>query len=184
MCRGDLTVCESKIQRILLLKQTDFQPISEFVCRRTTARGRWVFPSYLFVPFDLYHKPAVTQLQYLSYPQILNPLTGSEERKQKISHPGAERNAGNVLKTHGEARNPDWQIELRSLCHSASFNLASLRNQDNMKYRPAPRTSSRRHMVRNVGEAELLQVLQRRRRAMGEYREVTQTHGTPEQWVS
>lgn len=45
---------------------------------------------------------------------------------------------------------------------------------DNMKRRDLCRVPSRRGLGRNVGEAELLQVLQRRRRAMGENQDQTQ----------
>jgi len=47
-------------------------------------------------------------------------------------------------------------------------------HQDNMKHQKLRRVPSRRGMGRNVGEAELLQVLQRRRRAMGDQQDQTQ----------
>ncbi|KAK1890047.1 Shootin-1 [Dissostichus eleginoides] len=54
---------------------------------------------------------------------------------------------------------------------------------DNMKHQKLRRVPSRRGMGRNVGEAELLQVLQRRRRAMGDQQDQTQEPQTGAQCV-
>ncbi|XP_010780862.1 shootin-1 [Notothenia coriiceps] len=54
---------------------------------------------------------------------------------------------------------------------------------DIMKHQKLRRVPSRRGMGRNVGEAELLQVLQRRRRAMGDQQDQTQEPQTGAQCV-
>lgn len=96
-----------------------------------------------------------------------NLLAGPEEWKQKVSYPGAERNAGNGLRLVLLRQNTFDKQPFIPL-----FNMYP--HQDIMKHQKLRRVPSRRGMGRNVGEAELLQVLQRRRRAMGDQQDQTQ----------
>nr|XP_046236196.1 shootin-1 isoform X3 [Scatophagus argus] len=62
--------------------------------------------------------------------------------------------------------NSSWQDQRSENRKSAILELKGM--LDNMKHQPHRRVSSRKGFGRNVGEAELLQVLQRRRRVIGE----------------
>lgn len=144
--------------------------VSDFARRKTTTRGRSVaMPVWFCLSW-------IGPCSLSANPEIV--LAGPEGRKQEIGHYGTEANAGKKKKKLGKLTLVFWGHG-RPLCFSSiSINSA---HQDKVKQQPLRGVAPRTRMSRNVEEAELLRVLQRRRRVMEDSREPntsTLTQGT------